>query len=559
MISSDYVWSGENGLEVHMSLDVVNRLGAAALEGLKSLPRRGLEVGGLLLGRSEANSGTAAICINDFFPVCSEHCRGPFYQLSEADTNQVDAAVAAHPDITGIFRTHTRSEVLIVDEEDAKHFQRYFSSALGIFLLVHPATGRAAYFLPAEGKLQCAHEFGFRVSEIGDLVESRSTPLQPHSAAIVSDPVNPRRAALPAARAVNPQVGFSSKPESARGLWALGAAGLLAAGILLLAAWLYYSRSGRNRDLAMAPRAAAIASAPVAELPVNLSVARNGEGLRLTWEQKSRPIQLATMGILTIFDGAHNIRLNLDALELKSGAVFYLPETQNISFRLEILGPAGTTEWTRVIGGSPAAPKVTWRSVPPKPVKAKSAGPKPKLAQVEVASHQDRPRLEPSPFEMPALPPAPMLIETPPPPPIGLHVSAEGEQRHEVAPSVSVTAQPVVDGRFGRVVGKVPLLRRFGKSAQAFVPPKPVSEVQPTLRPEERRSVTQNLRLDVKVYIDESGMVQYAELLTPASEKTRNLAAAAVYTARRWRFTPARSGERAIPSEFLLRFDFKPE
>jgi TonB family protein len=151
------------------------------------------------------------------------------------------------------------------------------------------------------------------------------------------------------------------------------------------------------------------------------------------------------------------------------------------------------------------------------------------------------------------------LIETPPPPPIGLAVSAAGEQRHEVAPNVSVTAQPVVDGRFERMVGKVPLLRRFGKNVQDFVPPKPVSEVQPALRLEERRGITQNVRLDVKVYVDESGKVQYAELLTPASEKTRNLAAAAVYTARRWRFTPARSGERAIPSEFLLRFDFKPE
>ena len=40
-------------LKIQLSLDVIVRLGLGVMEGFKLVPRRGLEVGGLLLGRVE--------------------------------------------------------------------------------------------------------------------------------------------------------------------------------------------------------------------------------------------------------------------------------------------------------------------------------------------------------------------------------------------------------------------------------------------------------------------------------------------------------------------------
>jgi len=50
--------------------------------------------------------------------------------------------------------------------------------------------------------------------------------------------------------------------------------------------------------------------------------------------------------------------------------------------------------------------------------------------------------------------------------------------------------------------------------------------------------------------------VEYAELLSGALD--RDLAAEAVYAARRWDFAPARMGNEAVPGEVILHFRFEP-
>ena len=45
-------------VSIHMHLDAVDGMVRDVAEGFKSLPRRGLEVGGLLLGRVEAGERT---------------------------------------------------------------------------------------------------------------------------------------------------------------------------------------------------------------------------------------------------------------------------------------------------------------------------------------------------------------------------------------------------------------------------------------------------------------------------------------------------------------------
>ncbi|MBZ5728451.1 MAG: energy transducer TonB [Acidobacteriia bacterium] len=100
------------------------------------------------------------------------------------------------------------------------------------------------------------------------------------------------------------------------------------------------------------------------------------------------------------------------------------------------------------------------------------------------------------------------------------------------------------------------MLRRLRKQPQVFVPPQPSHQVKPVLTASERRLLTHAFLVDVKVYVDESGRVQYAELLS--SPRPVDVAAAAVSASRSWRFIPAHRDESNVPGEVILHFRFAP-
>jgi outer membrane biosynthesis protein TonB len=88
-----------------------------------------------------------------------------------------------------------------------------------------------------------------------------------------------------------------------------------------------------------------------------------------------------------------------------------------------------------------------------------------------------------------------------------------------------------------------------GEAADGFVPPAPVHKVSPALPP---GLAPPDGPVDVKVFIDASGNVSRAQLLTKKSD----LAGAALGAAHQWRFTPARKHDKAVASEIVLHFRF---
>src|SRR4051794_8105829 len=82
-------------LSVRLTPDVAARLGIAALEGFKALPRRGLETGGLLIGSRHHAGDHVVVSIDDFEAVESEHAAGPAYLLSQADRRLLEARIGA--------------------------------------------------------------------------------------------------------------------------------------------------------------------------------------------------------------------------------------------------------------------------------------------------------------------------------------------------------------------------------------------------------------------------------------------------------------------------------
>jgi hypothetical protein len=76
--------------------------------------------------------------------------------------------------------------------------------------------------------------------------------------------------------------------------------------------------------------------------------------LRLRWSARIAAIRDASHGTLTILDGSHQSRLNLDGRELRAGLASYWPDGSRVGFRLETdSGASGYIE-APVVDAKPA-------------------------------------------------------------------------------------------------------------------------------------------------------------------------------------------------------------
>src|ERR1035437_2037669 len=69
---------------------------------------------------------------------------------------------------------------------------------------------------------------------------------------------------------------------------------------------------------------------------IGLHADAEGEGLRVQWDRASRPIRNADHAILYIEDGTIQSQLDLTGRQLDSSSVRYWPESERVTFRLEV-------------------------------------------------------------------------------------------------------------------------------------------------------------------------------------------------------------------------------
>src|ERR1700685_857561 len=83
-----YIWSppGKH-VAIHLHLDVLDRMGSEVMRGCGAVPKRGAEVGGVLIGTVEAASGDdpTIVRVEDFQPVECEYKRGPSYLFTDGE------------------------------------------------------------------------------------------------------------------------------------------------------------------------------------------------------------------------------------------------------------------------------------------------------------------------------------------------------------------------------------------------------------------------------------------------------------------------------------------
>src|SRR5947207_747300 len=145
---------------IHIPPDVIRSLAAECWIGFKRVPRRGLEIGGILLGRTETGDDITTFWIDGFQQVESEHRSGPSYVLSEFDFVHLQEAITKNKSNSlGIYRSQTRSEELVLQEPDVKLFGRCFETGQALFLMLGPVPGIAAFFAQTDGSLNCIHQF----------------------------------------------------------------------------------------------------------------------------------------------------------------------------------------------------------------------------------------------------------------------------------------------------------------------------------------------------------------------------------------------------------------
>jgi hypothetical protein len=123
------------------NLEAAAQLKAQVIEGFVALPKRGLEVGGLLLGQAAQHPGEPnrieAIC-----PVLCEHRHGPVWVLSETDQEAFSEILARKRStgpwsVLGFYRSCT-GRPMAPDAADLDLASRHFQDPSHVFLLVQP-------------------------------------------------------------------------------------------------------------------------------------------------------------------------------------------------------------------------------------------------------------------------------------------------------------------------------------------------------------------------------------------------------------------------------------
>jgi len=294
--------------------------------------------------------------------------------------------------------------------------------------------------------------------------------------------------------------------------------------------------------------------------------------LRLEWDREAATLHGTGHAILHIIDGNNQTNLTLASGELSAGRLSYWPDTSDVTFRLEVFDAARHTDDSiRVAAGPATIPAEVATPAPPSPAtqsrasahrwaRANSRDNPSAESEADVGSRLETVVHRPSPFSPPPKPaPAPNEAMAAPPPRPAASSAIGSASRLSPEPRIEVSAEAAPPSRWSRMVRHIPLVRRLKKQQQVTVPPTPIHEAQPSLSAAAQRNLTAEVPIDVRVYITESGNVDFAELMdTRSTTRHQDLADAAVFAARRWNFRPARLGEQDVPSEAILHFRFKP-
>lgn len=273
-------------------------------------PVRGAELGGLLLGRMET-SPRLTIWVESFEPSSLDPKAGPSWRPAPLVTGALISRAASdtNPKVVGIFRSHTRKD-LFLDDDDKRLRQLVFPGRAGVFLIAKPF-----YTKETEAGIQLWEKSGEVLNqELGRLPLGRMPAIAP---------------ALPKPEAI-PEIAEFEKERSRRRVWPYA----LAAGLLLLLGGFAYWKSP-----AVIQRAKAVENSfrppvdykpggPAVQPPPKMDPAVFAMGLEahfrpdqiaIQWNPAASVLQGAAHGRLLIVEGEHQQEYVLGAAQFQLG------------------------------------------------------------------------------------------------------------------------------------------------------------------------------------------------------------------------------------------------
>lgn len=331
------------------------------MRGFGAVPKRGAEVGGILLGAVE-EGGKPAVHVHDYIQVPIEYRRGPSYLLSLNDVGRFEETMAraqGHEKWkpVGFFRSDTRDPPGMT-EEDRRFCAQYFPGAANIVLLVKPYATRvsqAGFLMREDGVFPLgppAAEFPFRRRDIDPAMKGEAeprgerrrerTPREASSAQRIEAPVAveapaEEEFAAPEIVAITPPIPLH---RHAAGLEWLRAPLWLSPIVLALGLILGIEAAGWI-DLPWLPRPD--------PFRLTMRVADSGEDVLLFWDRDAPAMQFAWRGSVTVEDGTSKNVVPLSAAQLRQGSLIYRPATDRVRFRLALVSGQGT-ELSAAIG-----------------------------------------------------------------------------------------------------------------------------------------------------------------------------------------------------------------
>jgi proteasome lid subunit RPN8/RPN11 len=327
------------------STAVLERIRASVTDAFYSMPRGGLETGGVLFGTRDGDT----ITILDHRVLECEHARGPSYALSENDLARLAELLAGagnQPELRGMealgwYHSHTRSEMFLSEADLAMH-NRYFPEPWQLALVVRPYHGRPAhagfFFRERDGSIrtnQSYQEFLLKPMPVKPREEAAVVPAaipEPEPAPPVhldtaqyepapepGDPYRQKRLSpepepLPIPRSM------TELPPPPRFTFAW----IAAAVILILAAVSWFAHPALEKLLTHEPES------------LNLDALDINGHLWVRWNANARAVMTAEAGTLEVKQGAARSVIGLSAARLRQGGITIPRRTERVDLRLSV-------------------------------------------------------------------------------------------------------------------------------------------------------------------------------------------------------------------------------
>jgi TonB family protein len=305
---------------------------------------------------------------------------------------------------------------------------------------------------------------------------------------------------------------------------------------------------------------------------LNLRVRTEDDRLRLSWNLRNRAVATASDATLQIFDGAQHRDVHLDGRQVADGSVLYRPETNDVTFRLEVRGEQSTaTGSVRVLDGLLGRRPELDVSMP----RAVYTDPNPTAEPRLIRENTEADIAPPGPITIP--PVSTGLPSASLPPPATTRKMERPAWQKSTADAQFQTPRDIPESPLGgstirgwdtgskprtlpRTVSRTPLPQSHTTASAAtgagFVPPRPVMQVTPNLRSIPNGIIQAVTQVEVQVDVDPNGHVSAARVLTPGLND--KISAAALMAAREWTFDPATNNGQHVNGAHTIVFEFRP-